>query len=269
MANHPLKYDIDYIEQGAVHFEDYIDASFYLIEGDEKAMLIDTGCGGGNVRRLASAFTDKPMVLAVTHAHGDHDAHANEFETAYLHVADIDRLEEMNRHFGVSEEEALHAQDFVAIRGGDVIDLGNCPVRVFEMPGHTPGSVVFVDEKHRLVFTGDAIGSGVGVWMQLRGCPCLSQYRKDLEKLKTELEPYREYTFLGGHYRQGGTPGTPDYHPASYRMLEDLVTLCDLVLSGEIKGTEYAPVGRFADDEVTLIASYGEAALVYLPSYVK
>lgn len=268
MENHPLKYDSDFIEPGVVHFEDFIDSSFYLIEGEEKALLIDTGCGGGNVRRLASAFTDKPIELAVTHAHGDHDAHAKEFDVAYLHAADIDKLEEMNCTFKVPKEEQLHAQDFIAIHGGDVIDLGGCPVRVLEMPGHTPGSVLFVDERHQLVFTGDAIGSGVGVWMQLPGCPCISQYKKDLQKLLADLAPYRDYLFLGGHYRQGGVPGASEYNPASYRMVEDLIVLCDLILSGEATGVEYAPPGRFAE-EITLIASHGTAAIVYLPSYVR
>ena len=83
MENHPFNYDIDYIQPGVVHFEDNIDSSFYLIEGRDKALLIDTGCGGGNIHRLASAFTDKPIELAVTHDHGDHDAHAMEFSKVY------------------------------------------------------------------------------------------------------------------------------------------------------------------------------------------
>ena len=90
MENHPLHYDIDAIGQDIVHFEDFIDSSFYLIQGADRALLIDTGCGGGNVRRLASAFTDKEIDLAVTHAHGDHDAHAGEFDRVYMHRADIE-----------------------------------------------------------------------------------------------------------------------------------------------------------------------------------
>ncbi len=83
-----------------------------------------------------------------------------------------DQLEEMNRIFEVPEEEQLHAEQFTPVSGGDVIELGGCPVRVLEMPGHTPGSVIFVDEGHKVVFTGDAVGSGVGVWMQLPNCCC-------------------------------------------------------------------------------------------------
>ena len=65
MEKHPFHYDIDACGD-VVHFEDFIDASFYLIEGADRALLIDTGCGGGNVRRLASAFTDKEIDLAVS-----------------------------------------------------------------------------------------------------------------------------------------------------------------------------------------------------------
>ena len=268
MENHPFKYDIDFIEPGVVHFEDNIDSSFYLIEGQDKALLIDTGCGGGNVHRLASAFTDKPIELAVTHAHGDHDAHAAEFSVAYMHPADIAQLEEMNRIFEVPEDEQLHAEQFTPVSGGDAIELGDCTVRVLEMAGHTPGSVIFVDEGHRVVFTGDAVGSGVGVWMQLRNCCCISQYRKNLLALLDQLAPYRDYLYLGGHYRQAGEPGSPSFNPVTPRMIEDLVTVCDELLAGKAKVEEYAPAGRFGE-EITYIAYHGAAALVYLPSYVK
>ena len=103
MENHPFKIDIDYIQPGVVHFEDNIDSSFYLIEGRDKALLIDTGCGGGNIHRLASAFTDKPIELAVTHDHGDHDAHAMEFSKVYMHRADIDGMREKQDRFRIPE----------------------------------------------------------------------------------------------------------------------------------------------------------------------
>ena len=49
-------------------------------------------------------------------------------------------------------------------------------MRVLEVPGHTPGSVAFYDEKRNLLFTGDAIGSGIGVWMIVPGGLTLSEY---------------------------------------------------------------------------------------------
>jgi len=39
--------------------------NMYLLEGDEKALLIDTGYGAGNLRAFVETLTDKP-VLVVT-----------------------------------------------------------------------------------------------------------------------------------------------------------------------------------------------------------
>ncbi len=268
MENHPFHYDIDVAAAGVVHFEDFIDSSFYLIEGADKALLIDTGCGGGNVRRLASAFTDKPLELAVTHAHGDHDAHAAEFDKVYMHRADILQLEEMQARFRVPEEERLHASLFTPLEDGSVIDMGDYVVRTLALPGHTVGSVLFVDEGHKVVFTGDAVGSGVGVWMQLPGCSTVSQYKADLLRLLTALYPYREYLFLGGHFRQAGQPGTPQYNPVCFRMVEDMVRLCDQMLSGRFQDELYDSDKSFGDERAH-IASFGTAQMVYLPSRVR
>ena len=44
----------------------------YLVEGTEKAMLIDTGFGVGDTKALCERLTDKPLVVVDTHSHGDH-----------------------------------------------------------------------------------------------------------------------------------------------------------------------------------------------------
>ena len=267
MENHPFKIDIDYIQPGVVHFEDNIDSSFYLIEGRDKALLIDTGCGGGNIHRLASAFTDKPIELAVTHDHGDHDAHAMEFSKVYMHRADIDGMREKQERFRIPENERLDPAHFTPVEDGSVIPLGDSVVRVLHIPGHTAGSVVFVDEGRKVVFTGDAIGSGVGVWMQLPGCSSVDEYRLALKHLLTELYPYRNYLYLGGHFRQGGTPGTASYNPVTYRMAEDMTTLCDRMLSGSAEDALYDSDKSFGPERAH-IATYGTASMVYLPSQV-
>lgn len=268
MENHPFRYDIDYVMDGITHFEDFIDSSFYLIEGKDKALLIDTGCGGGNVMRLASAFTKKPIECAVTHAHGDHYLHASEFEKVYMHRADIEPLDEMIAMFGASEEYPISADMFTPLEDGSVIDLGGFGVRTLLIPGHTAGSVIFVDEGHKAVFTGDAIGSGRGVWMQLPRCTTVSQYKKDLLHLATNLYPYRDYLFLGGHFRQAGQPGTPEHNPVSMRMVEEMIHLCDDLLAGRAQDELY-DMDRSFGDERAHIASRGTATMVYLPSNVK
>ncbi|MBQ9153286.1 MAG: MBL fold metallo-hydrolase, partial [Solobacterium sp.] len=45
---------------------------FFLLEGEEKAALIDTGMHAGNVFELARERTEKPLILLNTPADMDH-----------------------------------------------------------------------------------------------------------------------------------------------------------------------------------------------------
>ena len=44
----------------------------FLVEGEEKAALIDTGCGIGDIAGIVRELTDKPLVILITHGHHDH-----------------------------------------------------------------------------------------------------------------------------------------------------------------------------------------------------
>ena len=171
-------------EPGFFHCEDYEDASFYLLEGTEKALLSDTGMGEGNFRAMLKKLTDKPIELAVTHAHVDYFLHACLFRdsTVYMHPRDTEKLDQWYDCFASDfEGRRCQREDFTPITEDSVIDLGGgYTVRVLEIPGHTPGSVAFYDEKRELLFTGDAIGSGIGVWMVVPGGTTLSEYRDAL-----------------------------------------------------------------------------------------
>lgn len=52
----------------------------YLLEGKEKALLLDTGYGIGHLRAFVETLTDKPVIVANTHFHPDHSAGNGEWE---------------------------------------------------------------------------------------------------------------------------------------------------------------------------------------------
>lgn len=56
----------------------------YLVEGTEKAVLIDTGSGIGSLKARVEQLTDKPVIVLVTHGHVDHAMGAAEFENVYM-----------------------------------------------------------------------------------------------------------------------------------------------------------------------------------------
>jgi len=48
----------------------------YLIEGNSKAALVDTGIGVGNIKEYVESLTNQPIIVLLTHAHIDHSAGA-------------------------------------------------------------------------------------------------------------------------------------------------------------------------------------------------
>lgn len=63
--------------------------NMYLLEGDEAALLIDCGTGIGNAAETVRELTDKPLTVAITHGHFDHDGAAALFPEIHLHPMDI------------------------------------------------------------------------------------------------------------------------------------------------------------------------------------
>ena len=57
-----------------------------MIVGKEKAMLIDTGHGYGNLKQVVKSITDKPLYIVNTHGHLDHTSGNAQFEEKYIYI---------------------------------------------------------------------------------------------------------------------------------------------------------------------------------------
>ena len=55
----------------------------YLIEGEERALLIDGLTGVGSLRAFVRELTELPVTAALTHAHMDHSGIAWESDSVY------------------------------------------------------------------------------------------------------------------------------------------------------------------------------------------
>ena len=255
------RYEVEMICPGVFYIEDFNSDSMYLVEGREKALLIDTGLGGESLPDVVKSLTALPVELAVTHAHGDHMALSHLFGKFYMSHKDIPLMERMH---GMMPQNTSTVDDIIDIQNGDIIDLGGVEIEVIELNGHTPGSVLFADRTHKCLFTGDALG----LWMQVPMALPLSEYKKQLLSVKEKLQQdgYTELAFLGGHKRQeGGVYYQPQYIPNSYEKIDDMLHLCTLLLSGELQGHPH-PAGF---GEPAFEASYQTANMVYKNSVLK
>lgn len=124
--------------------------SLYLVEGSDRAVLIDAGTRIAGLGKIVASLTNKPVMLVATHAHPDHTGSAiNDF--AELHIGAGDA--------GSPFVSAYNGQ-IKPLKDGDVLDLGGRMLDVVATPGHTPGSTTFIDRKAGYGFSGDSFGSG-------------------------------------------------------------------------------------------------------------
>jgi len=124
--------------------------SVYLLEGEDKALLIDAGTYMPHLDKVVASITDKPVMLALTHGHGDHVGGAVCFPEVWIHPADTALIARGRRAY----QGTIHY-----LSDGEVIDLGGRQIEVMHTPGHTSGSLTFFDKAHGYGFSGDSFGS--------------------------------------------------------------------------------------------------------------
>ena len=132
----------------------------YLLEGEEKALLIDTGWGAGNVKAFVERLTKKPLLVINTHFHPDHAGSNGEFTSVMVgegYEKDMENITLMP--FDWSK---LPHPDYekVVMRDGDVIDLGGRQIEVMKLlPAHCRSSLFLFDRAQGLMFVGDDLES--------------------------------------------------------------------------------------------------------------
>ena len=225
----------------------------YLFEGKERALLIDTGMGRGDLAAYVTSLTRLPVDVAITHGNRDHFLQVDQFPdaTVYLSEQDVTRL-----------PPALVTSRFRSIKDGDVIDIGaGRKFEVVEVPGHSLGSVLYVDAANELAVTGDAISSGSMVYVFAPTCTALDQYRDALKKLEARIGALDGITLLVGHHYQEQTPLRGR---AGKQLVTDMRTAADRVLRGELEGTP-ARTARDGRSIELRQATVGLAGLWYNP----
>ena len=70
--------------------DSYHAVSMFLIEGDESAMLIDTGAGIGDLKAQVEQLTDKPVIVVNTHGHLDHTGGNMQFKEVWVDPDDLE-----------------------------------------------------------------------------------------------------------------------------------------------------------------------------------
>ena len=145
---------------------------FFLLEGTEKALLIDSGVDTPDAKEIAMSLTDKPVLLLNTHGDGDHTSGNGAFSEYYIDKED---------YIACNMEEKYPDSKPIFLEEEQVIDLGGRPLVIYKIPGHTVGSVAILDKNSRVIYTGDSISTAI-IYM-FGAHRSLSLYKTSLDKL--------------------------------------------------------------------------------------
>lgn len=146
--------------------QDDLDNYEYLLIGENRALLIDAGAAGDDIREAAATLTSLPITVIPTHLHFDHTHGLMHFSDIALidlpetraHLIDgkID-LRRYNYGLPLGDFEASDFKVAEWVAPDAFIDLGGRKVQVLWTPGHTATSVTLYDAAAGLAFTGDLI----------------------------------------------------------------------------------------------------------------
>lgn len=155
---HPYSDDLYILRQPAC--TNYEKPFLYLLIGDRRALLLDTGAGGVDVAspvdslltswRARHGGNPPELVVAHSHAHGDH-VRGDSLFAGRSGVTVVGRdTASVRKFFGVGR----WPEEIVSF------DLGHRIVDIIPIPGHQGASIAIYDRRTALLLTGDTFYPG-------------------------------------------------------------------------------------------------------------
>ncbi|MEA4911740.1 MAG: MBL fold metallo-hydrolase [Oscillospiraceae bacterium] len=224
------------------HFQEVIS---FLVPGLDKAMLVDTGMGMGDIKAVVEKLTPLPVFVVNTHCHFDHIGGNHQFDEGYIldapsahwrsehGISHADSVKQLTGDslwkpapagFSPDTYESKPFPNWSFVQHGHVFDLGGRSFRVVATPGHSPDSIMLADDANKILFTGDTVypatlyahlESDDGMYSELE------VYRRTMHRVAAA---YDGYTLLCSH-NEPLRPGT---------LLNDVAAAFDAVAEGTI-----------------------------------
>lgn len=185
--------------------------TYLLFNENKNAWLIDPGNMNEHETQVISSFITenglKIQKILLTHAHIDHVLGLQwAFDTykapVTMHQDDkevLDMFQVSGMRFGF-ELDHIHV-DIEFVNEGEELDFDGEKFRIYHVPGHSPGSIVYHNENQKFIISGDVLFEGsIGRTDLYKG-----NYEQLIEGIKTKLFVLDDETqIFSGH----GNPTT-------------------------------------------------------------
>lgn len=263
-------YMVQLVAEGVWAIDEFGTDIIYLVTGEKSAAVIDTGVGFGNLKKVIETLTDLPYIVLNTHGHMDHLGGNHEFGKAYLSEKDFDmanteKLRSEWKRFveKAKKEPGFYGNDYMIkdrqpgdfqmlpLKEHQIFDLGGRSLEVLFTPGHTPGSVVFLDRKNKLLFAGDSVVS-----TPILIFDTYSSTVKEFAEALRELDKEDFELIFPGHYLR----------PIGKTILHDIITCAEKIVDGT--ATPEPIDFSHMSSEPAVIYRYGKGSIAYNEKHI-
>lgn len=202
----------------------------YLLIGENKALLIDTGYGEGDIRSIVEEITRLPIMVINTHGHFDHTGGNGCWPVAWMgEASQVDCKSGFSPiHRTWASKKKYSDYETCVLSDGATIDLGNETLEVLSIPAHHDGSIALLAQENRILFTGDEFESGQVLILKKRSDPAfLPTIERHLANAERLLSRREEYDYL--------VPAHNGYMLDPDRYLKDFIALDQEILHDTAK----------------------------------
>ncbi len=176
----------------------------YLVEGDDRAALIDTCSGYGHLRPVVDSLLPegKELIVLLTHGHTDHAMGSGEFTDCEIYLNPEDEYiygphgdyDFRHEGFALADEGVVITEDdyiptvpfstFLPLHAGDTFDLGGEEIEMYGCPGHTKGTLCMLFKEERILLLGDACNTFT--FLHENYSVSIDTYEQSLKNIKEE-----------------------------------------------------------------------------------
>lgn len=253
-----MNYRVFELDAHTWRIEEYDEISsvyLYLLEGDQSALLLDTGLGQIDLPQLVAGLTRLPVQVLNTHAHFDHIGGNGLFDRVMIPRDDqqmyrLHTSPELQAQFPRYHFPAPCAHiDWIDSTG--IISLGGRDLELIPTPGHTPGAIALLDPDRRWIFTGDTC-CRADVLLNMEGATTVETYAESIALLQ-RYRPRFDLVWPSHH----SVPLTPD-------ILDLFQQAAQQICCGTAQGDQIqTPVGE------ALALQNGPVRVVYLADRIR
>ena len=171
--------DVDTDTFAISEYKHWEETHCYLLLGTRKALLIDTGLGVSNIKKVVERITCLPIDVVTTHVHWDHIGGHRYFKNILVYEDEKDWLAgqfplplavvkanllhkpcDFPAEFQIEHYQIFQGEPNAVLHDEDTIDLGNREVQIIHTPGHSPGHICFYEKERKYLYSGDLIYAG-------------------------------------------------------------------------------------------------------------